>query len=347
MDGTSASGRFFAVYELVSHFLHQADADVLINCQRVCRFWNEIIEQTDTLQQNLFFVPLSADTDTTFDGSVTLNPIMTAYFAPLLGPLEQICTSTDQYVLQSSPCRYSDLEALPWAKDGTSEHAHARQAFARKEASWRRMLVTQPPIKALDWWHEWESANRQTEPRSSHLPVRAGTGHEQTLGYYYITLGMLWDILEPRLLRGCSAQVSFFVAAVSPDDDPTAGDAERMWFRKPRHPKQGSRAIVPRIRVRSQHVWPGDGPSVYQKFNVDTCSWECQDEWPLGPLPRKFQNWLPRNGDSPRHGDGVRWLVRDCMHDDEEGSGRRSMSDGFRYEMMRLCRSFFRGPRRP
>lgn len=57
LDDVSACARCFSIPELVSHILHQADVTVLVNCQRVCRQWQSIIAQSQTLQENLFLIP--------------------------------------------------------------------------------------------------------------------------------------------------------------------------------------------------------------------------------------------------------------------------------------------------
>lgn len=338
----SACDRLFATHELVSLFLRQADPSVLISCQGVCQLWNKMIHKSQTLQENLFFTPVLPDMEGGESVLVRLNPVLNTHFAPILGPYEEIPLSQDRLALQTSLCRYSNLEALAWARDGVHTEAYARQAFARREASWRNMLLTQPPIRHLDWWHEWQSEDRNSEEQYSRHPITSGSGHERLFVEAGITLGILWDALESRLLRGCSIQVTFFVAGGSPDTDPSASDDERSWQRNTRAIQAGFGITLPRVRVRSWHVWPGKGPSVYQRFDVQTNIWEVQDELPFTP-----QTERERHRYSTLYANGVHWLTSDCDHDEEEINRRWSRSDGFQRSRLHLHSSRSGGPRRP
>lgn len=150
--------RFFNTDELLLDILSRADALTLVNCQCVCRHWNSIIKNSQKFQETMFLVPVQQSIHTNGLDEVTLNPILKAFFDPLL-----VCH--DSFPLRSSSgkeafvtkfCTYSDLLTLPWARDGTDENAHARRAFSRREASWHRMLISQPPIRHINWFHEWK-----------------------------------------------------------------------------------------------------------------------------------------------------------------------------------------------
>lgn len=304
-----ARDRFFAIDELVSLFLHQADILVLMNCQRVSRLWKDIIDQSRQIQESLFLTPTSSESD-----EVTLNPVLTSHFGPLFF-CRRSRLESGKIALRSAEIRYSDLETMPWARDGIDFNAPARQAFARKEASWRRMLVSQPPISRLSWRHVWESETLN----QAGMPILCGSGDQ----YYYdaITIGMLWDWLEPLLLRECSVWVLIYPMGCSPDDDPLSTDLER--------PARGMReakvnAHTPRIRVLSTQDWPGGSPSVYQKFDVQNRRWIILDEYPE-PLSKE-----ERRRQQTAEGNGFHWLHDDCKNDWKDENWRWSRSDGFK-----------------
>lgn len=82
------------------------------------------------------------------------------------------------------------------------------------------MLISQPPTRQLDWWHTWESSHRSDSPNTS-SPILSGSGHE--FNYFQdITPGALWDLMEARLLRGCSVQCTFFVTGSLAENDSSA-----------------------------------------------------------------------------------------------------------------------------
>jgi len=278
----SACDRFFSIHELVSAFLHETDTPALVNCQRVCQLWKGIIDRSKTLQENLFLTPVSLDKGEEEAVEVRLNPILGTHFQSLLGTHERIQLSQNRHSLRTSICGYSDLQKLPWARDSTRTRTDARSAFARREASWRKMLVSQPPMKHLDWWHEWESSDRRRNGRATRYPVLCGDGHQQ-VSSDITTIGALWDMLEVRLLRGCTTQVTFFVAGGSAEDDPTASEREKEWEKDSKYRESEFTLDFPRIRVCSRQLWPGGGPSMYQRFDVQTGAWEIQDDLPFIP----------------------------------------------------------------
>ena len=254
---------------------------------------------------------------------VSLNPLLATHFDRLLGCHETLSLSDERYALRTSLCSYSDLEALPWARDGTHADARARQAFARQEASWRTMLISQPPMQRLDWWHKWESSDRRNEERRSQRPVRSGGGHQ--LDYSStVTIGALWDLLEVRLLRGCSLRLTFFVNGGSANSDPSASKNEKRWETAAVATENGFSSTLPRIRIQFQQVWPGAGPSMYDKFNVQRQAWDIENH----PL------FEPRTGmESPGrgvcNGNGMHLLITACQDDAESLNWRWSRSDAF------------------
>lgn len=315
----TACSRFFAVAELVALFLEQAEPPAMVNCLRVCRQWQEIIQNSEITQEHMFLKPTSMTANISSD--VSLNPIMTTHFGPLLAPHETIWLSNDQAALRAPEHTYSDLETLPWARDGTSASARSRLAFARKEASWRNMFISQPPMHWIDCWHNWETADRRTDDgRFSHRPVRHGLGHFHA-NKDIITLGALYDYLEARLVRGCKAQVTFYPQGGSAEQDHMANVWEKRWQAR-EAPAKGFSTTLPRINIYIHQVWPGEGPAMYQEYRVSERRWEIQDELPFVPDTDRERRRYEAND-----GDGVAWLQIDCQQDIKNSNWRWSRAD--------------------
>lgn len=290
MEEPSACIRFFAIDELLTLFLESAPTLVLLNCQRVCRKWNEIIADSTLMQEHLSLSPSEDET------SPSLNPILWQCFGPVLATPSVPHHSKDSIA-------YKDLYTLPWAHDGKTLRARSRMAFARKEASWRRMLVSQPPISRLDWWHSWSSSSSTS----------GGWGHQDLP--YDLTLGHLWDLLESRLYRGCKARITYFPNGIDPEEDETAGEMEREWAADGESQHRGFAGDVPRVRLVTEQVWEGR-PRGDEKFDLK------KREWVRG-----------KQGPTSRHhaGDGFNVLREDCHSDRGKNARRWSRSEGFAF----------------
>ncbi|KKY21762.1 hypothetical protein UCDDS831_g04017 [Diplodia seriata] len=110
-------------------FQHLPPRDLLL-AQRVCRTFHATIHSSPTLQQRLFFAPSNKRGE-----AWQTNPLLAAAFPPWFR-LRYVKSRWDW------PMARSFAEELPWASDGEKA-----RAFMRPEASWRRMLVTQPPLR--------------------------------------------------------------------------------------------------------------------------------------------------------------------------------------------------------
>lgn len=311
-----ACERFFVVGELVSLFLHQADTLSLLNCQRVCRLWKEIIAQSQTLQEFLFLAPLKQPTGV--QQAVNLNPVLEACFNPLFAFRTPLAFASGNKIgLQTAMCNYDDLANLPWARDGTTHDAPTRKAYSRREASWRKMLISQPPITHLDWGHLWKS---DTGRGSHHLDYSE-----------VITIGKLWDWLEALLLRGCDAQLTIFPTGSTQRDEPFSGREEQDCVRHTRSSNAPFKPDTPRIRLMSHQTWPGEGPSVYERFNVQEREWEVSDALSFKPTVRQLRVYQWKDCD------GFWWLLVDCRRESsgDASSWRWSKSDAFQFVEMR------------
>ncbi|OTB17885.1 hypothetical protein K445DRAFT_20353 [Daldinia sp. EC12] len=137
----SALERVWNVTELLESILSKVDdRDVLVNAQRVSKRWRDVIKASPTTQKALFFRP----------SSVPLAPFQTY--------------SVNRFIVAALPFLFNklvstggDLEPLkPYGDVTIGDLAcHFDFEFRRKwladNASWRGMLVSQPPIKKVQW----------------------------------------------------------------------------------------------------------------------------------------------------------------------------------------------------
>jgi hypothetical protein len=304
-----ACERFFGIAELLRTFLDHCPTSVLLNCTRVCRTWKDIIDQSTPLQEHLFFQPMEEDEGI----NRRLNPML-EYFAPIL-----IVGSTSKHVpSEASFAEPKELISLRWARD-TSMDAPSRRAFAREEASWRDMLVSQPPISRIDWWHQWTHNPDLAEDAGSWCAhgvfsgddeAACGWGH-QDLDGKYVTLGMLWDLVEGRMARGCTARVQFFLDGLSAEADPDAHEEEKRWFAENDLSRRPYGIATPRVKISTQQVWN-------------------KVPWAKAGFDMAAQKWVTMQ-DRPDYydGDGFNVLRADCHYDHH--AARWSQNDAFQW----------------
>ncbi|PPJ59112.1 hypothetical protein CBER1_01744 [Cercospora berteroae] len=139
--------RIFSIVELLENVLLELSfKDLLIIVPQVCKHFKDVIDNSASIQQALFFQPLpgpevhfyrGTGPETDYDGFFEVEehaPKRVHVMSnPLFGSAEQWLLRNIQY--------------------GHAHHFLAGQsqirAFERPEASWRRMLGSQPPVKAL------------------------------------------------------------------------------------------------------------------------------------------------------------------------------------------------------
>ncbi|KAK5697849.1 hypothetical protein LTR97_006807 [Elasticomyces elasticus] len=153
----SAFNAVLLTTELLEHILSQLPMKDLLLAQRVSRKWRDVIAQSKELQQQLFMLPIEAelvwDRSFTEDGEwseLTRFRGDKSYRRP--GDYEHTFKSGDINELLLIVDDYQDI----W--DKTSEGSASEYAKFRPnlppldnpEASWRRMLLTQPPTFDVD-----------------------------------------------------------------------------------------------------------------------------------------------------------------------------------------------------
>ena len=114
----AACSQFFSLPELVTHFLHEAPIDPLVNCQAVCVQWSVTIRRSEILQRRLRFEFDDGETSGPNEDSVALNPILGSHFSPLLRLEYSREDLLPCSLWQTERCAYTELSRLPWARDG-------------------------------------------------------------------------------------------------------------------------------------------------------------------------------------------------------------------------------------
>lgn len=158
----SACVRTFNITELAEEiFLHLSPENLLCRVQRVCRQWRRMVESSELIQQYLFFKPISFSYE-----FVEWRALISR------GELQHTGGLGDE--IESAETWATGVPVLenPWLYllSGDTERTKLLQGYP--EASWRRMLLTQPPRKhetGRDWllqdsvnltrysgWREWQ-----------------------------------------------------------------------------------------------------------------------------------------------------------------------------------------------
>jgi hypothetical protein len=107
------------------------DEKTVLLAQRVCRRWADCIRQSSAIQQDLFFQPA--------------NPILPGCQIPRQNPL----------LAAKFPYWFPDDNikscAMAYGAGDMQDFLDRRKKYLGPKASWRRMLVQQPPVLTLQW----------------------------------------------------------------------------------------------------------------------------------------------------------------------------------------------------
>lgn len=198
---TSAAESVLKTPELLELVLAHFDQAELMNAQRVCRRWKDIISSSLPLRRMLYLSPtLKVDERIPVD-----NAWLKSRF-PDLGI----------YLLQGNPkWRPKYIKAL-----GAADFERLGDNFYEPNASWRDMLLTQPPVKEIVVYSHIEERSqsdkrksrrglfaREEEPRQPSVPsmeemVKASVTVKNKNG---VTMGMIIDAGIEARRRGSAA----------------------------------------------------------------------------------------------------------------------------------------------
>ncbi|OQE41050.1 hypothetical protein PENCOP_c005G08219 [Penicillium coprophilum] len=127
----SATKKVLDTPEILEMILARVDMRTLLtSAQRVCRHWVNLISQAPSIQKILFFTPIK---DSEWGvGEKTINPLLRETF-PSIFPAKDRGKHHE--------LNFSDLTM--------NKDTLTMFRFVRKDASWRKMLVQQPPISDI------------------------------------------------------------------------------------------------------------------------------------------------------------------------------------------------------
>ncbi|KAI3327366.1 hypothetical protein HD806DRAFT_520232 [Xylariaceae sp. AK1471] len=142
---SSQCNTVFRTPELLEAILSQLDMrTLLVSAQLVNREWCELVGSSPTIQKALYFEPITQTSKT-----MTQNPLLVEVF-PLwfreIKKKDEVPNEHSRFKRDFVSFRREDFYQLPMADKSR------RDAFMHPDATWRRMLVRQPPALRLGRW---------------------------------------------------------------------------------------------------------------------------------------------------------------------------------------------------
>jgi len=168
----------------LSSVLQNLDPGDLLSCRRVCVFFNTIINSSKDVRRALYLLPASAPTVLTPFGRgilYTINPLLKTKFKPFF-----LTNMNSNYGLWNELALNHLLpnDGRTAVKSEWDACIATIRALFRSEASWRDMLVTQPPITELE-----------VIRLSTLLPGSQPLRHTRLLFETGLTMGKLYDLM--------------------------------------------------------------------------------------------------------------------------------------------------------
>ncbi|KAJ5683039.1 hypothetical protein N7462_006204 [Penicillium macrosclerotiorum] len=177
----SREDEVFSTPELLELILLHLDPRTLVvSAQRTCQYWNRLIRDSRSLQKALFFLP-------TDSGPTTRNPLLAEAFPSFFLP-----TDTQEALDSQAETVETDVVFSFFSWDMV-QHPEKIEAYNRKEASWRRMLVQQPPISDFAFFDSF-SARRWTQEFSEQI-VRPANLRYDPNPYEGLRMETLFDFM--------------------------------------------------------------------------------------------------------------------------------------------------------
>ena len=138
---TSAQTHALSIPEIFELILLNLDTRTLLTkATRICHAWTNFIDSSPPIQWALFFRPL----DNALNIPKTQNPLLAETFPSIF---HQSGTSNGKTnTTKKSSTSTSNVTFTTFAM---VKHPRKWDVFIRPEASWRRMLVQQPPVYTL------------------------------------------------------------------------------------------------------------------------------------------------------------------------------------------------------
>lgn len=158
----------WGITEIAENILARLPMKDLLLVQRICTAWRELIKRSPVLQELLFMRPRQSGAAQAIASDGT--PIR--QFNPLLVEHMPMWFSTDEAVWRQT------VRDAPWAK------TVSRLTFLRRDASWRDMLLAQPPFTVFESVQRVHARGGDSlSVGRIHLPdgVRMGLAYDQAV----------------------------------------------------------------------------------------------------------------------------------------------------------------------
>ncbi|CAH0047524.1 unnamed protein product [Clonostachys solani] len=169
----------------------------------VCQSWKQHMDSSLELNRALFFIPDRETTMSDLDAAshFRLNPLLCEHFGPLV-------ESPATFDLDP-PGFQSPMDKFDYAlRDGVNIHhiqmmrlsiagrgaKGLKERFAHKDASWRRMLISQPPVRKIGY-------------RCSQGNLPETDGVERFIVPEGLRMGQLWDSIYHSLWTPCNGKL--------------------------------------------------------------------------------------------------------------------------------------------
>ena len=168
----TAVAAVLSIPELLEAILLQLPiSDLLLTAQLLNHSFRTALLSSCSLQEALFFRPRHHPCKT----PCTPNPLLRKKFPPFFA----LCSKNDSVSFAGE----KDFEELEWNRS-----PEKRRAYARREASWRRMLVAQPPRTSLKVVYTSEGMMGASK-KNGRLEVEGG-----------LKMGLLYDVVQASLV---------------------------------------------------------------------------------------------------------------------------------------------------
>jgi hypothetical protein len=225
MAVTHAMEAVFATTELHEAILLCLDMEtLLISALRVNRKWNHVIQQSPALQRALYFQPMTVSQADSATSERTCNPLLAKKFGPhffdSVNETYYVRRAKSFYALPWTPTAAKEIE-IPDRRAGINQALRystnprciaesdaqtianeraLRRHFTRQGASWRRMLVCQPPLSQLGYFSAYNLSlylGTPTPMRSLSVAMVDLESHMDTAGG--LRMGFFYDLVQQRV----------------------------------------------------------------------------------------------------------------------------------------------------
>lgn len=206
----SATQNVLQTPELFVHILLQLDQrSLLTTAQRVNQHWHQTVKHTPIIQEALFFKSRGASTKAARRQQEKHAPQFPGVFNPVLVELfpDWFIGNTNGAPTGSTAIAKVSRESFGRLRLGKlKSYERRREAFLRPGASWRRMLVQQPPIYKVGVLRH---TSQLGGPIVSFMPRHCKTGFR---------MGALYDIVHSELGANQGRCSLYWLAGASEDD---------------------------------------------------------------------------------------------------------------------------------